>query len=149
MKPKIIKITGKISSDARGSVKFFNEFKIKDVKRFYQVENLMSSPIRAFHGHMEEGKYVYVPYGKILLCAIYLDDKNNPSKKNKVHKFFLSQDDPQIVYVPPRYANGFKSLKKGSKVIFFSTSTLEKSQKDDYRFPYNYWGKEIWDQGKF
>jgi len=30
-------------------------------------------------------------------------------------------------------------------VIFFSTADINETQGDDYRFPYNYWGSEIWE----
>ena len=93
---------------------------------------------------MKESKYVFVTKGKILLCAVYLGNAKKPSKKNKVEKFTLSSENPQILFIPPRHANGFKPLETNSKVIFFSTSSLKESLKDDYRFPFDYWGKEIW-----
>lgn len=135
---------GKIASDTRGSVTFFNSFKFLKVKRFYQVVNSAKEPIRAFHGHTKEEKYVTVVEGKILLCLVKLTNTKEPSKKVKVKKIVLSTEKPQIIHVPAGYANGFKSLAKNSKVIFFSTSSLKESQKDDYRFPYDYWGKDIW-----
>lgn len=141
-KPRIF--DGKKSSDARGSVSFINSFTFPRVKRFYHVQNLSTKIIRAFHGHMKEEKYVYVAKGKILLCAVALTDKNSPSIKSPVYRFFLSADKPQIVHIPKGYANGFKSLEKSSSVIFFSTKTLEESLKDDYRFPYDYWGENVW-----
>jgi len=94
---------------------------------------------------MKESKYVYVVSGSILLCAVYLDDANNPSKDNKVGKFVLKAGNPQIIHIPPSYANGFKALESSAKVIFFSTSTLKESMGDDYRFPSDYWGKEVWE----
>lgn len=144
-KNKLEKIQGKIFHDVRGSVSFVSDFSFKDVKRFYQVENINTEFIRAFHGHMKEAKYVYVVAGAILLCTVFLDDEKTPSKDNKVEKFILKADDPQIIYIPPSYANGFKALEPKSKVVFFSTTTLEESQKDDYRFPADYWGKKVWE----
>lgn len=140
--PKII--NGNLRADERGVVKFVNDFNFETVKRFYQVENADLKIIRAFHGHMKESKYVYVVSGSILLCAVYLDNAKNPSKGNKVERFVLKASNPQIIHIPPSYANGFKALESSAKVIFFSTSTLEESMKDDYRFPPDYWGKEVW-----
>jgi dTDP-4-dehydrorhamnose 3,5-epimerase-like enzyme len=140
-KPQII--AGNTSKDARGAVKFFNDFTFKEVKRFYEVKHTGKIP-RAFHGHIKEAKYVYVESGSILFCVVRLDDNVNPSKKNKVKKFILSADDPKILYVPPGYANGFKPLEKNTKVLFFSTATLEQSKNDDFRLPFDYWGKKIW-----
>lgn len=144
MKKKVKKITGAISKDERGIVKFINEFNFKGVKRFYQIENADTKIIRAFHGHMKEAKYVYVASGAILLCAVFLDDAKNPSKGNKVERFVLKAGNPQIIYIPPSYANGFKAVESNTRVIFFSTATLKESIKDDFRFPPNYWGEDVW-----
>jgi len=144
MKCKIL--SGNTRTDNRGSISFVNDFKFKRVKRFYQIESKNIKIIRAFHGHMKESKYVYVITGKILLCAVYLDNAKNPSKRNKVERFILSSENPQIIFIPPRFANGFRFLEKNSKVIFFSTSSLNQSLRDDYRYPPDYWGKEIWNK---
>jgi len=140
----IRKIAGNLKKDNRGTVRFVNKFNFDGVKRFYQVENANTKITRAFHGHMKEAKYVYVVSGSIMLCAVYLDSVTKPNPNNKVEKVFLSADRPQIVYIPPAYANGFKALQENTKVIFFSTSTLDESIKDDYRFDHNYWGEDIW-----
>lgn len=135
---------GGIAVDDRGSVRFVNDFNFKDVKRFYQVENFSLSTIRAFHGHKKEGKYVYVVKGAAIICTVKINDFDKPSKKLKIKRFVLSDKSPKILFIPPGHANGFRSLEKDTSLIFFSTSTLKRSEKDDYRFPYDYWGKDIW-----
>lgn len=140
-KPQIYQ--GSLFRDSRGAVSFVNDFTFNKVKRFYEVVHIESEP-RAFHGHLKEEKYVYVTSGKILLCLVPLDNPQSPSKTNKIYNFTLDAKNPQVVHIPAGYANGFKVLKKNSKVIFFSTHSVEESKNDDYRFPYDYWGKEIW-----
>ena len=137
-------LQGGIAVDDRGTVKFVNDFNFNDVKRFYQVENFSINTIRAFHGHTKEEKYVYVTKGSAIICAVKIDDFVNPSKKQKVNRFVLSDKKPQILYIPSGYANGFKILEKDTSIIFFSTSTLKQSENDDFRFPYDLWGKSIW-----
>lgn len=145
MVKKSIKVyQGGTFRDERGSVSFVNDFNFKDVKRFYQIENSGIDLVRAFHGHMKEEKYVYVAFGSILLCIVPLTSIKNPSKNAKVERFILSAEKPQIIYIPFQYANGFKALESNTKVVFFSTVTLEESLKDDYRFPYDYWGADVW-----
>lgn len=143
-KSELIRIKGEVFKDKRGSVTFANDFNFKNIKRFYQVENIDLNTIRAFHGHIKEAKYVYVVTGSILLCAVSLDNVKTPSKLNKVHKIIVSAKKPEVIYIPAGYANGFKALVKDTKVIFYSTSTLKQSLKDDYRFPHDYWGQEVW-----
>lgn len=139
------KIQGGIAVDDRGLLRFVNDFDMSRIKRFYQVENFNLDMIRAFHGHMKEEKYVYVTSGTVLVCLVKLTDKENPSKDEKVERFVISERNPQILHIPSGYANGFKSLEENTSVIFFSTTTLEESKGDDYRFSHDYWGKEIWE----
>ncbi len=141
MEPKIIEAG--IACDDRGSLTFANDFDFKGVKRFYQVWNNDKSVIRAFHGHLKEGKYVYVPKGSIKLIILKMEGKE--LLKDTKKEFILSSKKPSIVYIPPGYANGFKPLEDDTLVIFFSTSTLEESKGDDYRFDYDIIGKDIWE----
>lgn len=138
-------IEGGLAVDERGQLIFVNDFDFKGVQRFYMVENFSTDTIRAFHGHRKESKYAFVATGSALLVAVEIDDFAEPSKDSEVRRFVLSARKPSILYIPPGYANGFKALEKNTKIIFFSTSSLEESKKDDYRFPYDYWGKEIWE----
>lgn len=140
--PKVF--DGNLSFDDRGSVGFVNTFNFSGVKRFYQVENVNKNIVRAFHGHLKEAKYAYVVSGAMLVCVVPMSHKTKPSKKAKVQRFVLSSQKPAVLYIPPSHANGFKALTDDAKIIFFSTSTLEESKGDDYRFPYNYWGEKIW-----
>jgi len=141
---KIKIFSGGLATDKRGRVSFVNDFNFKNVKRFYQIENSSSKPIRAFHGHMKESKYFFVSTGSILLAAVKLDNPNNPSKKNTVQRKIISAKNPTVAYIPAGYANGFKTLEKNTVVLIFSTSSLSESQGDDYRYPDDYWGKDIW-----
>jgi dTDP-4-dehydrorhamnose 3,5-epimerase len=61
-----------------------------------------------------------------------------------VHRYVLSDRQPRILHIPAGFANGFRPLEPGTKVLFFSTSVLEEAVKDDYRFPYDYWGEDVW-----
>lgn len=137
-------LSGGLATDKRGQVSFVNDFDFKNVKRFYQIKNSLSQPIRAFHGHMKEAKYFYVASGSILLAAVKLDNPKNPSKSNPVSRNIISSENPAVVSIPAGYANGFKSLEKNTVVLIFSTSSLSESQNDDYRYPPDYWGKDIW-----
>lgn len=141
---KLKKIEGDLNVDDRGQVRYVNNFDFKGVKRFYQVENHQVDVIRAFHGHLKEAKFVYVSKGSIILCAVPLDNVENPDKKTPVERFILSAKKPTVVYIPPGYANGFKALENDSIVIFFSTANMSETQNDDYRFPHDYWGENIW-----
>ncbi len=129
-------LTGDMVIDERGVVKFVNDFDFKNVKRFYQVENHRRGFIRAWHGHKTENKYIYVVEGSIFIGVVNLDTE-------EIEKFVLSAKKPRILWTPPNTANGFMTLEENTKVIFFSSLTLEESKQDDIRLPYDKWN--IWD----
>jgi dTDP-4-dehydrorhamnose 3,5-epimerase len=130
-------INGGLAVDDRGSVRFVNDFDFQNVKRFYQVENHRQGFIRAWHGHKKEGKYVYVVSGSALIGVVNMDT-------NEVQKFVLSDKSPKVLWIPAGNYNGFKSLEENTKIMFFSTSTLEESLGDDIREDYDKWN--IWDE---
>ena len=137
-------IKGGIAVDDRGSLSFVNDFDFQNVKRFYSVKNFSKGTIRAFHGHLKEAKYAYVAKGSAIVACVKMTSPINPDKNEKVERFVLSDKNPGILHIPAGYANGFRILEEGTIIIFFSTSTLEEAKGDDYRFPYNYWGEDVW-----
>lgn len=141
-KPEIIE--GGIAVDDRGQLTFANDFSFENIKRFYIVENFSTDTIRAFHGHERESKYALVVSGSAIIAAVHMDDKKTPNKGNQVFRYVLSARKPSILFIPSGYANGIRSLENNTKIIFFSTSSIEESKGDDYRFPHNYWGEDIW-----
>ncbi|HMS22722.1 MAG TPA: dTDP-4-dehydrorhamnose 3,5-epimerase family protein [Candidatus Levybacteria bacterium] len=140
--PKLLQ--GGTHIDSTGTLRFVNDFNFEHVKRFYVVMPKNKGDIRAFHGHMKEAKYVYLAQGKALVCIIPIDNSTTPSKNARITSVLLTEDDPKVLYIPPGYANGFKALTKNTQLIFYSDKTLAQSQEDDYRFPEDYWGNEIW-----
>jgi len=145
--PRIIK--GGLSVDDRGCITFCNDFNFKDIKRFYMVENHEEYFIRAFHGHKYENKYVFVTQGDIKVVTIPIDHPEPELIRlwyshEDVKEFYLSSKDPKILYIPAGYYNGFQTLTKDAKVMFFSTSTLEESLMDDIRQKWDFW--PVWNK---
>lgn len=139
-------IPGGISVDDRGAIRFVNEAPFKDVKRMYMVENFSANTIRAWHGHLQETKYVYAVRGSaIVACVVVNADNPHQPTTQKPHRFILSAQQSSLLAIPAGHANGFRMLEPQSLLLFFSTSTLEESQADDYRFAWDTWGTEIWD----
>lgn len=137
-------IRGSKRNDAKGTIQFANDFTFKKIKRFYHIILHDSFTIRAFHGHFIEEKYAYVTHGRVLLCVIPINDKQKPNKNVKIFSFEMTSENPQVIHIPAGYANGMQALQKNSEIIFFSTLSLSESRQDDYRFPEDYWGMELW-----
>lgn len=132
-------IEGGLAVDDRGSVSFVNGFGFEGVKRFYAVANHQQGFIRAWHGHRHEAKYVYVNQGSALVCAVKVDNWDNPSQELNIERFVLSETKPSVLYIPAGFANGFMSLTADARLMFFSTATVEESRNDDIRFDSRFW----------
>ena len=137
MAPELLR--GGVAVDDRGEVAFVNDFAFDDVKRFYTVSNHAQGFVRAWHAHRHEAKYVLAVSGAALVCCVEIDDWDNPSAGLDVERFVLSDRTPAVLRIPSGYANGFMTLSAGTKLIFFSTSTLEESLGDDIRFSARFW----------
>lgn len=133
-------IEGKNFVDDRGMLTFFNDFDFSDIKRMYLVRNHNAGFIRAWHGHKRESKYITVIKGAAIVAATPM------SIHDDSFRVTLSEYDPKILIVPPNYYNGFKTLTDDTIIQFFSTKTLEESQEDDYREPYDYFPTSIFEE---
>ena len=77
--------------------------------------------------------------GAFLISCVKIDNWKKPSKKNKVYKFFTSDENKKIIFIPSSYANGFMSLRDDSTLLVLSNRSLSESTKDDFRFNSHYW----------
>ena len=139
--PSLINVN--ISFDDRGEITHCNNFNFESlkIKRFYKIENHNINFIRAWHGHKKENKFILILSGSLKVSLIKIDKWDKPSKKLIIKNFYLNEKNPQILHIPGGYAHGTQNLKKKTSFIVFSNCNLKESLKDDYRFPYNYWGE--------
>ena len=137
MDPKLI--NGNRIYDNRGSLRFSNELEFKKIKRFYMVHNYNKNFVRAWHGHLNEEKYIGCIKGTFQISAVRIDNIKRPNKKNKIHNFYLNKNNNNFVYIPKGYANGSMSLEENSELLIFSTSSINESLKDDIRYNSEYW----------
>jgi dTDP-4-dehydrorhamnose 3,5-epimerase len=135
-------LAGGIAVDDRGEVGFVNGFDFAGVKRFYTVRNHRAGLVRAWHAHRREAKYVTVVSGASVVGAVQIDDWDRPSAAQPVIRHVLSAAQPRVLFIPAGYANGFMSLTDDTRLIFFSTSSLDESKNDDIRYDARYW--DIW-----
>lgn len=132
-------IEGGLAVDDRGSLSFVNGFDFPGIKRFYLVSNHSAGFVRAWHAHKKEAKFVFVASGSAVIGVVRIDDWAAPSKNLSVRRFVLSGNKPAMLHIPAGCANGFMTLTEDARVFFFSTTTLEESQGDDYRFDARTW----------
>ena len=138
--PKLI--DGGIAVDDRGQLIFANDFVLSEYRRFYMIKNHSPQFVRAWHGHKLEGKAIVVAEGAAVVGAVRIDDWDNPSSSLVPHRHVLTAKKPSVLLIPPGYANGIMTLSEGTIVCVFSSSSVEESRGDDYRFPSRLW--DIW-----
>ena len=131
------------SSDERGTVSFTNDLNLQKAVRTYKVENSQLKTVRAWHGHKVEEKWVNVEQGEFLVCVVKVDDFNSPSKDSEIQTYKISPKDG-FLYIPPNFANGAMNLTEDNAIRYYSSSTLEESLNDDFRFESDYW--DPWSQ---
>jgi dTDP-4-dehydrorhamnose 3,5-epimerase-like enzyme len=139
MMDEIRLIEGGTSVDDRGEVAFLNEVDFSRVRRLYTITNHAPGSVRAWHAHRREAKFVAVVQGAAVVAAVRIDDWDRPSKDSAVERFVLSSSKPALLYIPSGFANGAMSLTADTKLIYFSTATLEESRTDDIRYDAHYW----------
>ena len=125
--------------DDRGILSFSNKLNLSSVKRFYTVQNFQKNFIRAWHAHKKESKIFILLQGAFLISCVKIDNWKKPSKKKKVYKFFTSDENKKIIFIPSSYANGFMSLRDDSTLLVLSNRSVSESIKDDFRYESHYW----------
>lgn len=132
-------IGGDKYTDDRGTLSFVNDFDLGGIKRFYLIEHSNVDIVRAWQGHQVESKWFYVVEGSFLIAWVKIDNWENPNSSLQASYKILSARKSEILAVPAGFANGFKALTQGAKLIIFSNLTLEASAKDMYRFESSRW----------
>lgn len=139
MLDKIKVIEGGVYTDERGTLKFINEFDLKDIRRIYIIEPSDTSFIRAWQGHKKECKYFLATKGSFTIGLVQVDNWDFPSKTIQPTYYTLEANNPKVLCVPGGYANGLKSNSMNSQLMVFSSSPLEEASNDEFRLPSNYW----------
>lgn len=135
--PNLIK--GDCYSDERGILRFVNDFRFNDVRRFYFIKHPNISIIRAWQGHRFEKKYFYPISGSFAIAWVKIDDFENPSINLIPDYYILSANNSEIISIPKGYANGLKALEPQSEIMIFSDMNLEESIHENKRYPAEWW----------
>ena len=118
---------------------FFNDFDMEAVKRFYVIEHPDIEIVRAWQGHQKEQKWFYVISGSFKVELVKPDNWENPSPDLKPEEYILKAEDNRVLHIPGGRANGFKALEPGSKMMVFSSFTVDESAQDNYRYDKTLW----------
>jgi dTDP-4-dehydrorhamnose 3,5-epimerase len=128
-------------SDERGLLWHLNEFNVRDWVRMYFISNSSDSPSRGWHGHVHERKAFMAVSGEFEVSLVHKSFWDLPDGQAQVETFHLTASKPSLLIVPGGYANRLTQLRRDSRALVLSDSSLEKSKADDIRFPLSRWGR--------
>lgn len=131
-----------IYDDDRGFlVPLTNSLEPDDIRRVYVVGNFARGVIRGFHYHFKEKKMHFILKGSAKFLAI------NPDDPDERYEFVITERKPRIVVIPPKYANGWKSLADDTLLVSMSSRTIGeiREDNDDIRYDPYTWGEEVWE----
>ena len=150
MKPELIQ--GGLHTDARGVLRFCNDFDMSAVKRFYTISNSAEQPLRGWIGHKRETKWFFPVRWKTVIevesfgqdlqdeqdfrsrvlsseCRVGIDAEG---AKGSYARFILNANEPKVLKVPP--GNWFKIVQDGNaEVMVFSDCRVGEFENDDFR----------------
>ena len=134
-------IRGGEHTDARGKLIFFNDFDMKEVRRFYVIEHPDTNIVRAWQAHKKEQKWFYVIEGSFKIIIVKPAEWLENSEESIPEEFILESKKTTLLHVPGGYANGFRALEPNSKLMVFSDYAIADAGTDDYRFDKDLWYK--------
>lgn len=137
MKNKPILIEGGFFEDKRGRIDFVNDFNLSEIKRMYFTTNKELNVFRGWQGHKIESRWFFCTRGKFEVQLVKIGDFKNDSESCVKQKYILEAKQPQVLFIPCGYLNGFSALEKGSKLMVLSNFKLGENPNDDVRFDYN------------
>ena len=128
-------IVGGSHADARGVLRFCNDFDMSAVKRFYTIANSVEQPVRGWIGHKRETKWFF-PVKGVTMIEIEPMDDGRVERVERVEEetYTLSADAPAVLKVPP--GNWFCIKQNGNaEVMVFSDCRVGEFKDDDFRRP--------------
>lgn len=135
MIPKLLH--GGSFTDARGVLKFNNDFNALPVKRIYVIENQDTHIIRAWQGHQIEQRWFSVLQGSFEIKCIRIDNWESPSKNLESISFILDDKKMDILHLPNGYVSSIQALDKNAKLLVLSDYRLGEI-KDEFRLEPDY-----------
>ncbi|AIM39152.1 hypothetical protein KO02_22565 [Sphingobacterium sp. ML3W] len=131
-------IKGGIAKDARGQIRFVNDFDMSLVKRFYIIKNVDLTLVRGWRAHRIEQRWFYVLSGSFAIDIVQIDNWDTASTDLSVERLVLSTDQNQVVHLSTGYATAFQALEENSELLVFSDFGIDNASKDDYTYPLDY-----------
>jgi dTDP-4-dehydrorhamnose 3,5-epimerase len=106
-----------------------------------------SGHLKAFHVHPNQTDVWFVsPEDKVLLVLI--DVRKGSATERASMRVVMGDGNSRLVLIPPGVAHGAKNLGSSvARMIYFVDRHFDSrsSHTEEYRLPWDFFGKEIWD----
>ena len=123
-------IQGGTYTDARGVVRFCNDFDMSVVKRFYTIANSAEQPVRGWIGHKKETKWFFPLKGATAIEVEPMADSHGENSSRS--RYLLDARVPAVLKVPP--GNWFFIQQDGNaEVMVFADCRIGEYENDDFR----------------
>jgi len=120
-------IYGGRHADARGALRFCNDFDMAPVRRFYQISNSAEAPVRGWIGHRKETKWFFPEDGVTTIVVRSMDGDVDDRKT-----FVLDSSNPQVLCVSPGHWFSIEQH-DGARVTVYSNCRVHEFENDDFR----------------
>lgn len=136
-------IQGGIAKDARGQIRFANDFDMSLVKRFYIIKNSDTDLVRGWRAHRIEQRWFYVLSGSFSIDIVKVDNWESTSIDLPVRREVLNVEEHTVFHLSSGYATAFQALEANSELLVFSDYSIDNAVNDDYTYPLDYFINKI------
>lgn len=136
-------IQGDIARDARGQIRFVNDFDMSAVKRFYLIRNADLEVVRGWRAHKLERRWFFAVSGSFKIELVKIDNWIKPSNDLAIIEVILTEGANQILEIPMGFGSAITSLEMKSELLVYADFGKDHAEIDDYTYPLDYFGKNI------
>ncbi len=107
-----------------------------EYERFAQSYVTVAYPgiVKGWHYHMKQTDHFVVVHGTAKVVCF--DPRADSPTKGKVNEFFVGEQNPALVKIPPFVIHGFKAIGTGpAYVVNFPTELYNYREPDEFRMP--------------
>jgi dTDP-4-dehydrorhamnose 3,5-epimerase-like enzyme len=127
-------LPGGVHVDTRGMVRHVNGFKLGTADRFYVITPTRTGEWRGWVGHRRDWKWFFNITGEMVICIAAVDELEGGGTPAVV-RVNLSEQESQLLEVPPGFATAIQARSLPASLLVLSTGRIEGASDDMLRFP--------------
>lgn len=104
--------------------------------------------LNAFHVHPKiiQNELWCVIQGSLMIWLVDIRE-DSPTWGVKA-RYFLSGEDPQLLYIPFGVAHGYKAGADGAILVYAMDSQFDPDNPNEGRLPWDFFGADIWEEDR-